>query len=168
MSTVGVDFKPIHYRHLQARAVEEGLPLGFHWTNLNEVRSVMAGGAQLARLPGPRSVWSRHVLDAVDAAGRRGFYRLADMSTRGGGHTLVQVRRGPRGAVDEPVTPPKAGGRGRSRALNVEALVSEIEAHRGSVLERVDLTETAQDAPQAGFPRGQETSEVTRLVVAWH
>jgi SAM-dependent methyltransferase len=168
VSTVGVDFKPTHYRHLEQRAAEEGLPLRFHWTNLNEVRSVMTGGAQLARLPGPRSVVSRHVLDAVDTDGRRGFYRLADMATRGGGRTLVQVRRGPRGAADEPVAPATAGGRGRSRAINVDALQAEVAAHGGRVLERVDVTESAQDAPQGGFPRGEETFDVTRLVVAWH
>ncbi len=168
VSTVGVDFKPIHFRHLAARAAEEGLPLRFHWTNLNEVRSVMAGGAQLARLPGPRSVVSRHVLDAVDADGRRGFYRLADMATRGGGRTLVQVRRAPAGTPDERVVPPAAGGRGRSRPLDVDALVAEIEAHRGRVAERHDLTETAEDAPAGGFPRGEESFDVTRLVVTWH
>jgi hypothetical protein len=134
----------------------------------------MAGGAQLARLPGPRSVLSRHVLDAVDADGRRGFYRLADMATRGedggasAGRTLVQVRRGAAGSADEPVTPPHAGARGRSRALNVDALVAEVADHGGRVLERLDLTETADDAPHGGFPRGEETFEVTRLVVAWH
>ena len=168
INTVGVDFKPIHYRHLAARAEEEGLPLEFRWTNLNEVRSVMVGGAQLARLPGPRSVTSRHVLDAVDADGRRGFYRLADMATRGGGRTLVQVRRGPAGAPDEPVLPPEAGGRGRSRAINVDALVAEIAAHGGRVLERVDLTETSQDAPHGGAPRSDDETDVTRLVVTWH
>jgi hypothetical protein len=168
LRTVGVDFKPTHYRHLADRATEEGLPLTFRWTNLNEVRSVMAGGAQLARLEGPRSVVSRHVLDAVDADGRRGFYRLADMATRGGGRTLVQVRRGPAGRPDAPVTAPASGGRGTSRALNVDALVAEVDRHGGRVLERVDLTETAEDAPHGGFPRGEETSDVTRLVVAWH
>ena len=168
VSTVGIDFKPIHFRHLAARAAQEGLPLQFRWTNLNEVRSVMVGGAQLARLPGPRSVVSRHVLDAVDADGRRGFYRLADMATRGGGRTLVQVRRGAPGAPDEPVTPPAAGGRGRSRPLNVDALVAEIGRHGGRVLDRTDLTETAEDAPQAGLPRDEETADVTRLVMAWH
>ncbi len=168
IGTVGVDFKPIHYRHLAARAEQEGLPLRFTWTNLNEVRSVMAGGAQLARLPGPRSVVGRHVLDAVDGDGRRGFYRLADMATRGGGRTLVQVCRDPRGSGDDTVVPRTAGGRGRSRPLDVEALVAEIGAHGGRVLDRVDLTETAQDAPHGGFPRPEETIDVTRLVVAWH
>jgi SAM-dependent methyltransferase len=168
VSTVGIDFKPIHYRHLEARAAEQGLPARFHWTNLNEVRSVMAGGAQLARLPGPRSVMCRHVLDAVDADGRRGFYRLADMATRGGGRTLVQVRRGPGGAPGRAAALPDAGGRGRSRALDIEALEEEVAAHGGRVLQRVDLTESADDAPQGGFPRGGETADVTRLVVAWH
>ena len=30
------------------------------------------------------------------------------------------------------------------------------------------LTETAQDAPHGGFPRGEETHDVTRLVMTWH
>ena len=66
------------------------------------------------------------------------------------------------------MTPPAAGVRGRSRALNVDALVAEVGRHGGRVLERVDLTETAEDAPHGGFPRGEETTDVTRLVVAWH
>ncbi len=168
VSTVGVDFKPIHFRHLADRAAEEGLPLTFAWANLNELRSVVVGSAQLARLDGPRSVVCRHVLDAVDADGRRGFYRLADLTTRGGGRTLVQVRRAPGGDAGEAVTPPASGRRGRSRPLNVDALVAEVEQHRGRVLQRVDLTETADDAPHGGFPRGEETFEVTRLVIAWH
>ncbi len=67
------------------RAEREGLSLDVRWLNLQEWRSVLAEGARIARLPGPRTVLANHVLEATPAFGRDSLVRFASMALRDGG-----------------------------------------------------------------------------------
>ena len=71
-----------------AAARDEGVALDVRRLNLTEWRSVFGEGARLAHSPVRRVVLARHVLDATDTEGRRGFARWCAMALRAGG-TLV-------------------------------------------------------------------------------
>ena len=165
----GLDFRPTHYRRLAARAERRELPVTYDWANLNELRSVLPTGALLSRLPGPRVLMARHVVDAVDESGRTNFLRLAEMTVRGSGRLYLQVARAGSDASGPDAARPVllAPGRDNLRPLDIEALVAEIEGRRGRVETREDLVESAADEPQGGGLTGTEKREVTRLVVTW-
>jgi len=73
-----------------AAAQEEGLALDVRELNLTEWRSVFGDGARLAHAPTPRVVFARHVLDATDSRGRRGFARWCAMVLRAGGILVAE------------------------------------------------------------------------------
>ena len=77
-----------------AVAREEGVALDARWLNLTEWRSVFGEGARLAHSSVPRVVLARHVLDATDAEGRRGFARWCSMALRAGGILVAEFHVG--------------------------------------------------------------------------
>jgi hypothetical protein len=62
--------------------------------NLNELRSVLAEGARMSRLEGPRVMLARHTADATNRSGREALARFASMSLRGGGRLFLDVWTG--------------------------------------------------------------------------
>ena len=166
VTSLGLDFRPSHYRQLAARARRRELPVTFEWTNVNELRSTLATGAELARRPGPRVMMARHLVDALDAPGRDQFLRLARMVVRDSGRLYLQVQRAGAAAASD------SGRSGPTEPdnltpMDVDRLVEEIEATGGRVESREELVETRADAPQGGTPRKNEQREVARLVVTW-
>jgi Tellurite resistance protein TehB len=77
-----------------AVAQEEGVALDARRLNLTEWRSVFGEGARLAHSPVPRVVLARHVLDATDTEGRRGFARWCAMALRAGGTMVAEFHVG--------------------------------------------------------------------------
>ena len=77
-----------------AAAAEEGVALDVRRLNLTEWRSVFGEGARLAHSPERRVVLARHVLDATDADGRRGFARWCAMALRAGGTLVAEFHVG--------------------------------------------------------------------------
>jgi SAM-dependent methyltransferase len=77
-----------------AAAQEEQLALDVRRLNLTEWRSVFGEGARLAHSPMPRVVLARHVLDATDTQGRRGFARWCAMALRAGGALVADFHVG--------------------------------------------------------------------------
>ena len=77
-----------------AVAREEGVALDVRRLNLTEWRSVFGEGARLAHSPVPRVVLARHVLDATDPQGRRGFVRWCSMALRSGGTLVAEFHVG--------------------------------------------------------------------------
>ena len=75
---------------VDAVAREEGLALDVRRLNLTEWRSVFGEGARLAHSPVPKVVLARHILDATDAQGRRGFARWCSMALRAGGVLVAE------------------------------------------------------------------------------
>lgn len=165
----GLDFRPTHYRALATRAEKSAMPVGYDWVNLNELRSALPAGAELSRLPGPRIMTARHILDAVDDSGRTNLLRLAEMTVRGSGRLHLQVARAGTGTRIPGTEGPGLLGPGRDnlRPLDIDSLIGEIEARRGQVESREDLVESAADEPLGGSLPGTENRDVTRLVVTW-
>lgn len=82
-------------------AREEQLALDVRRLSLTEWRSVFGEGARLAHEPTPRVVLARHVLDATDAQGRRGFARWCAMALRAGGALVADFHVGEPGQGPE-------------------------------------------------------------------
>ena len=143
----GLDFLVRRYGRSAGLAARRGLPATFLWTNLDELRSVLPVGYELARLPGPRIVMARHVLDATDRFARINLLRLAELATRDGGRLYLQVLGRPQKAVPSlgPVKP-----------LDVDALLELIGERRGRVIQHERVLDPALD-----------DATVHRLVVEW-
>ena len=162
---VGVDFKPSHYQSMAARAARDQVPLTFTWANLNELRSALATGAELARRPGPRVVTARHLADALDPTGLEHLLRLARMVVGDSGRLYLQVLRSPAAgpAAQDPRQQLRRPG---AEPGDVDALVEQIVQRGGRVESRHDLVESAADGPHGTEP-SEEKREVTRVVVSW-
>ncbi|MBA3781842.1 MAG: hypothetical protein H0X12_08335 [Nocardioides sp.] len=147
-STWGMDAHYKSYVRMRKVAEAEELPVRFRWVNLTENRSVLDAAADLAQLAGPRVVTARHVLDAVDGAGRDNLLRLARVLTRGGGALYCQVQVGAERSPQSngPVTP-----------VDLTDLLDLVSAHGGTVVHREMLNES--DAAGA--------DNIARLVVTW-
>jgi hypothetical protein len=98
------DYVPSASAAVQQAAAEEGLALDVRMLNLDEWRSVLAEGARMARVQGPRMMLARHVADATTEFGRESLARFASMALRGGGRLYLDVWTGG-GRVPERLRP---------------------------------------------------------------
>jgi hypothetical protein len=153
-SVLGLDYAPRGWRAVEELAEGEDVDLGFELMNLVELRSVLAQGARVARLPGRKVVTARHVADATDKVGRRYLWRACEMMTRGPqpGRLYLQVLtgRGQQGAVarEEHLRPQPMG-----------RLVEDIENSGGTVVWQRRTSERV--------PGAEDTRRIGRLVVEW-
>jgi hypothetical protein len=152
-SVIGLDYALRGSLPVAALAREEGAHLTLEALNLCELRSVLATGARLARLPGRTVVTARHVAEATDRVGRGHLWRLAAMVAGGGGRLYV-----------EHLTSRRDGGAAFARAEHLRALplgrvVAELEARGGTVVSR--------EQRQVAGPDGTEGHRIGRVVVEW-
>lgn len=89
LSVTAYDYVPRALETARSRAEDEGVDLDVRYLNLTEWRSVFAEGARLARLPGPRVVMAKHVVDATSTVGRESLGRLCAMALRDGGRLFA-------------------------------------------------------------------------------
>lgn len=82
LASLGLDFQPRSFR-LRAKSLPEGSLATFWTCNLLELRQIMVASALAARLPGPRIVMARHLVDAVGAPARAALWRAARMMLTG-------------------------------------------------------------------------------------
>lgn len=124
----GFDFVPSASTAAQTAARDEGVDLTVEPLNLNEWRSVLGVGAQLAAVDGPCVVIADHVADALTAGARASLWRVASMALRQGGMLYVSAWLG--------------GGdkRKMQRAVRLGQLAKELEAAGFTVVEseRID------------------------------
>jgi hypothetical protein len=165
---LGLDYAPRGFQVVQERTADAGDPVEFRAFNLLELRQVLSTGAELARTPGRRVLYGRHVADATDAFGRQNLWRLAQMALSGGGRLHLEFLA------------PSVGGeefakRKLLRQLRPELVIAELEGRGATVVDREDI-----GVPRKGPPRRladdedeYETDEtfegrrICRLVVEW-
>lgn len=151
---IGLDFFAPDLRQARRRAENRELSAEFAWTNLHEMRSVLATGAWLAREPGPRVVVAHHLVDATDRTGRESLLRLARMVSRDGGRCYVQFQT---------VATPHSDRLGL-RPVPVDRFAELVVASGGRVEQSIPLTEEQVGVP--GAPADAEVS-LCRMVVSW-
>jgi hypothetical protein len=126
--------------------------LTFQVFNLLELRHVVSLSATLARLPGPRVVMARHLLDAVGPRARANLWRTGASVLREPGDRLYVefcTRAGSDGYADQ----------NRVSVRSPARMVRELEEAGATVLRR-RLLLTSPDRPAA-------SSQVCRIVATW-
>jgi hypothetical protein len=131
-------------------ADDEGLDLDVREVNLLSLRSTLGEGARLARIPGPRTIVARHLVDATVPAGRQGAWRLCEMALRDGGRLYLEFRAGE--------AERRADGQ-LLAAVSTDTVVAELE-ERGAVI--VHREET-----QVESASGEPGRQLARLVAQW-
>lgn len=152
--TVGVDYFPNDFLPRVRRARVQEIPVEFAWVNFCDLRSVMPAVAELSRLPGPRSVMGRHLLDATDAHGREHLLRAARVLTRGGGKLYLQFQ----------TVATEISARMGVHPLDPAAVTAQIVEAGGRVEQMVELDEHEDGAFDVG-PSGVPT--ICRMMVSW-
>ena len=94
LSVRAYDYVPSAAQAVQQAATDEDLDLDVRMLNLNELRTVLAEGARMSRVEGPRVMIARHTADATNRSGRAALARFASMSLRGGGRLYLDVWTG--------------------------------------------------------------------------
>ncbi len=136
-----------------AAAKKAGVPLRYPFYNLESTYSTLVGAAKLAHQPGPKHVYARLLLDALDPEARASLWRFCSMVGRSGGRTFLEFRT--------------AANRGRPAFFGphirtyarVPVIEAEIAARGGTVLEK--------SLGRGLAPLGKEDPEVCRLEVGW-
>nr|WP_141014082.1 class I SAM-dependent methyltransferase [Nocardioides sambongensis] len=125
---IGLDFSAIGPRHLATEVADSDLDVEFRSVNLLELQHVLAWGARLARMPGPRTVMARHLVNATTARGRQGMWRMAAMALADGGRLYLEFL-----GADEP-----RAGDGTELVWEVRPAVIAAEAERyGGTVKRL-------------------------------
>ncbi len=134
------------------RAVRRGQDVDVRILVLNELRTVLVAGAELAREE--RHLYARHLLGCLDDTARANLWTLGRMATRGGGRLFLEFSA----VTDDPrATPPQPEH--LVRRLDPARVRREIEASGGTVqLERLG---PGQDVLGRFDPR------VCRMKVTW-
>jgi hypothetical protein len=90
LRVLGLEILPRLVSHATSEAAERELPAEFALLSLNSLRDVLSTGARVARRPGRRAVYARHVLDELVEGSQDGFWRFCSMVLRGGGRAYVE------------------------------------------------------------------------------
>ena len=130
------------------------LPVQFAPMNLYDLRDALSMGARLLRDDaGPRVIYARGVLDALDDDGADNFWRFADLVLRGRGTAYLESGVHPRARAEGLAT-------GRLLDLDPDEVQVQAEAAGGVVVHRQDLE------PVRRQPRG-EMAPHWRMTVEW-
>ena len=145
LSVRAYDYVPSAAQAVQQAAMDEDLDLDVRMLNLNEWRTVLAEGARMARVDGPRVMIARHTADATNRFGRQALARFASMSLRGGGRLFLDVWTGPGRTPD------------RLKPVPIDEVARELSAQGARIL-------VTRERPARA---GSQRSSRGRLVAQW-
>lgn len=154
--SLGLDFQPRSFRFFELKLREEPDPnVTFRVCNLLELRHLGAATAYAARLPGPRVMMARHLLDVVPPEGRRALWTLAGRVLREPGDRLYLeflTRAGTDGYTEDR----------HLEVLDPDVVLAELAGAGATV-------ETREDADQTVDPvaPGAVASRTCRIVARW-
>ena len=154
--TLALDYSRGAADAVRRQADEEGLDLEVGWMNLYELRSLLAQGTRVARMPGPPTLLANHLIDSIDHRGLEALARFARMALSGGGRLYADFdalrpreRYVPQGPRD--VTRPK----------NTDRVLRTLQ-ESGAVI--VQSTQVQRSGPTDGE---EADRPVVRLVAEW-
>ncbi len=149
---IGYDYVPRGSRAIAELAVERGIDADYRQLNLCELRSVLAEGARVAHLPGPRVLTARNIAEATDSVGRAHLWRVCEMMLRGGGRLYLEflVTRG----KGDPFA-----RRNHLRTLPADLVTEELAARGGTVV--------STKFKRVKSPEASRGHRICRMVVEW-
>ncbi|WP_051551910.1 class I SAM-dependent methyltransferase [Nocardioides sp. URHA0020] len=148
---IAFDFSRAARAVVSRRAESRDLPVEVRPLILNELRTVLVTGAELAR--DPHHLYARHVIGALDDQARAQLWVLCRMALRSGGFLFLEF------SADEGTDDPDPQPEGLVRRLDPALVRREIEA-AGGVVER-ERHRSGQDV------LGNDDPSVCRMRVRW-
>lgn len=150
VTSFGLDHAPKAFEYVAQQASTDGLPVHYLPLNLLEMRSLLSTAALIAHRDSDRVLMGRHLVDSLDARGRRNLMRGASMMLRGGGRLYLEflVERGEDNAAGPHVHP-----------VLPRRVRSDIEAEGGRVIHREILLASSGSERSA--------SHICRMVAQW-
>ena len=154
--SIGLDYFTPDLRRARRRTADDdrAAEVTYRWMHLDDLRSVLATGAELAREPGRRVVLAHHVAEATDRVGRQNLLRLARMTTRDSGRLYLQSY----------VAPTEHSRRLGVQPLHPDAFERLVVASGGDIEQSIPLTE--HDAGVRGAVAGGPHT-IQKMVVSW-
>jgi len=93
LPVTGLDYSKATMTRCRNKAAKSGSSATFTLVNFYDLRDALVKGALLAReTPGPRTLYARFLLHALEPDARRNFWQFADMVLRGGGEAFFEFR----------------------------------------------------------------------------
>jgi SAM-dependent methyltransferase len=148
----GLDFVRRAYEDMAERAAAEGVDAAYLFFNPLELRSALSTGALIARTPGPRILYSRHLIDTMHTRARQTLWRTADMMLRDGGRMYLQFL-----AVD---AGDKYAGGLRITPRDPDLIAAELQTAGATVVSRELLEVKSRKGASSA-------SQICRMVVQW-
>jgi SAM-dependent methyltransferase len=136
-----------------AAAKKAGVRLKWQFYNLESTYSTLVGAAKLAHEPGPKHVYARMLVDALDPEARSSLWQFCSMVGRSGGRTFLEFR------TAESRHEPKFFGHHIRTYARVPVIEAEIAARGGTVVDKTVARGLA--------PLGKEDPVVCRMEVSW-
>ena len=136
-----------------AAARKAGVRLKWQFYNLESTYSTLVGAATLAHEPGPKHVYARLLVDALDPEARASLWRFCSMVGRSGGRTFLEFR------TAESRHEPKFFGHHIRTYARVPVIEAEIAACGGTVVD--------ETVGRGLAPLGEEDPVVCRMEVSW-
>jgi hypothetical protein len=138
-------------------AAERGLPARFRTLNLNDLRRVIALGAEVAARQEPVVVYARALLATLWEYGQPTLFRLLSMMLRHGGQAHLDVPR-------ESLKPERGTGIPLHRVLDLDALRADMARYGLRIDETHEADEHFEYTP---WSTGERPLPTTRMVVSW-
>jgi SAM-dependent methyltransferase len=148
---IAFDFSRAARAAVARRAARRGVPVEVRGLILNELRTVLLAGAELAR--DPHHVYSRHLVGCLDDVARSQLWVLCRMALRGGGSLFLEF------SADDGDGAPSPAPEGLVRRLDPALVRREIEA-AGGVIES-EQVDGGRDVLR------NEDPSVCRMRVSW-
>lgn len=133
LTVIGLDYSKATMARCRARRAETGSTATFRPMNFYDLRETLVRAALLGReTRGPRTVYARFLLHALEPDGRRAMWRFVDMVLRGRGDAFFEFR------TPRDIGRPKAFERHFCQYLEPDEVCAEINQAGGEVVERTE------------------------------
>ena len=153
LRVIAFDYAGTPVRQTRRRLSKLGRGSDVRMLVLNDTRTALLAGAELAREPEAPYLYGRQLVGCLDSEARGNLWRMCSMSLRHGGALFLEYA-----AARDDLSPTTVGG--LVERVVTDELVAEIEASGGRVTQR-------EEGPGLGF-LDEEDPHVARLEVRWH
>jgi SAM-dependent methyltransferase len=151
---LGVDYSPAALASARDLLGASSETSRLRLMDLNDLRTTLLLGADLAARESPAVLYARFVANALDDPARDNLWRLAAMALRGGGRMYLEFR-----TTRDQTTSHVFEDQHDRRYLDAQEVAGALKRHGGAVVH--------QEEGRGLAPHGSEDPHVCRMVVQW-